>query len=138
MAGDAFWSQHAPGDDGHAFGHATLCPRLLEFAHLGQLYIQDGAWNDRRLLPEGFVAASRTPHLPNQEPKEGVRGFGYQWWIPFQSNGESMAMSAFGQMIWVDTKRGVSIAQFSAQGAPPDPFEDTYAAMRAIVDAVTE
>ncbi len=138
MAGDAFWSQHAPGDDGHAFGHATLCPRLLEFAHLGQLYIQDGVWNGRRLLPEGFVAASGTPHLPTHEPKEGERGYGYQWWIPWRSNGESMAMGAFGQMIWLDTKRGVSIAQFSAQAAPPDSFEHTHAAMRAIVDTVTE
>ena len=46
-----------------------------------------------------------------------------------------MALGAFGQMIWLDTKRGVSIAQFSAQAVPPDPFEDTYAAMRAIVDS---
>ena len=95
-------------------------------------------WNDQRLLPEGFVAASGTPHLPTHEPKEGERGYGYQWWIPWRSNGESMAMGAFGQMIWLDTKRAVSIAQFSVQGAPPDPLEATHAAMRAIVDAVTE
>ncbi len=95
-------------------------------------------WNDQRLLPEGFVAASGTPHLPTHESKEGERGYGYHWWIPWRSNGESMAMGAFGQMIWLDTKRAVSIAQFSAQGAPPDPLEATHAAMRAIVDAVTE
>ena len=143
MAGDAFWSQHAPGDAGHAFGHACLCPRLLEFSHLGQLYIQDGVWNDQRLLPEGFVAASGTPHAPTHTPSEGVRGYGYQWWIPWRSNGESMALGAFGQMIWLDTERGVSIAQFGAQGgdgsaAPEEAAEDTHAAMRAIVDAVTE
>ena len=77
-------------------------------------------------------------------PKEGsVRGYGYQWWIPFQANGESMALGAFGQMIWLDTERGVSIAQFGAQGgdgsgAAPGAAEDTHAAMRAIVAAVTE
>ncbi len=139
MAGDAFWSQHAPGDAGHAFGHACLCPRLVEFAHLGQLYIEDGVWNDQRLLPEGFVAASGTPHASTHEPSEGERGYGYQWWIPWRSDSESMALGAFGQMIWLDTKRGVSIAQFGAQsGNTPELVEDTHAAMRAIVDAVTE
>jgi CubicO group peptidase (beta-lactamase class C family) len=139
MAGDAFWSQHAPGDAGNAFGHACLCPRLLEFAHLGQLYIQDGVWNDERLLPEGFVAASGVPHAPTHEPREGERGYGYQWWIPWRSNCESMAAGAFGQMIWLDTRRRVAVAQFGAQsGDAPQTPEDTHAAMRAIVDAVTE
>jgi CubicO group peptidase (beta-lactamase class C family) len=142
MGGDAFWSQHVPGEEGHAFGHACLCPRLLEFAHLGQLYIQDGVWDGRRLLPEGFVAASGTAHQASHEPREGERGYGYQWWLPWQSEGESMAMGAFGQMIWLDTKRGVSIGRFSAQagGGTPDgaeEIEDTHAAMRAIVAAVT-
>ncbi|MDP6605991.1 MAG: serine hydrolase [Dehalococcoidia bacterium] len=121
MAGDAFWSQHRSGDEGHAFGHACLCPRLLEFAHLGQLYIQDGVWDGRRLLPEGFVAASGTPRQPSHEPSEGERGYGYQWWIPWRSNGESMASGAFGQMIWLDINRGVSIARFQRPGRRRHP-----------------
>ena len=141
MAGDAFWSQHADGDAGHAFGHACLCPRALEFAHLGQLYIQDGVWNGERLLPEGFVTESCSPRAPFQEPAKGERGYGYQWWVPWQSNGEAMALGAFGQMLWVDTVRGVSIAQFGAQigdtGPSGEDVEDTHAAMRAIVSAVT-
>jgi CubicO group peptidase (beta-lactamase class C family) len=138
MAGDAFWSQHAPADAGHAFGHACLCPRLLEFAHLGQLYIQDGIWNEKRLLPEGFVAASGRSHQASHDPKEGAPGYGYQWWVPWQSKCESMALGAFGQMIWLDTARGVSIAQFGAQsGDATETTEDTHADMRAIVDAVS-
>lgn len=143
LAGDAFWSQHADDDDGHAFGHACLCPRALEFAHLGQLYIQDGVWNGERLLPEGFATASGSPRAWFQRPSEGERGYGYQWWVPWRSAGESMALGAFGQMLWVDIERGVSIAQFGAQGgdhAPdtnPEDVEDTHAAMRAITSAVT-
>ena len=50
-----------------------------------------------------------------------------------------MAAGAFGQMIWLDTKRGISIAQFGAQsGTAPQTPEDTHAAMRAIANAVTE
>ena len=144
MAGDAFWSQHADGESGHSFGHACLCPRLLEFAHLGQLYVQDGVWNDQRLLPEGFVAASGSPRASFQEPSVGERGYGYQWRVPWQSRGESMALGAFGQMLRVDIERGVSIAQFAAQGGDdspdtnPEDVEDTHAAMRAIARAVSE
>lgn len=143
MAGDAFWSQHDAGDDGHTFGHACLCPRALEFAHLGQLYVQGGIWNGERLLPEGFTAASGSPRATFQEPSQGERGYGYQWWVPWRSQGESMALGAFGQMLWVDIERGVSIAQFAAQGGEdspdtdPEDVEDTHAAMRAIVRAVT-
>jgi len=53
------------------------------------------------------------------------------------------AQGAFGQMIWLDTQRGVSIAQFGAQSgdgpaAAPEVIEDTHAAMRATVDAVAK
>ena len=52
-----------------------------------------------------------------------------------------MALGAFGQMLWVDTERSVSIAQFGAQvgdtGPSGEDVEDSHAAMRAIVDAVT-
>ena len=41
-------------------------------------------------------------------------------------NGESMAMGAFGQMIWLDTNRRVSIGRFSAQagGGSPEGAEE--------------
>jgi hypothetical protein len=54
-----------------------------------------------------------------------------------------MALGAFGQMLWVDIERGVSIAQFGAQGGDDSPdtavedVEDTHAAMRAIARAVS-
>ncbi len=143
MAGAAFWSQHDVGEGGHAFGHACLCPRLLEFAHLGQLYVQDGVWDGTRLLPEGFVSASGSPHGPFQEPAEGRRGYGYQWWVPWRSAGEMIALGAFGQMLWVDLERGVSVAQVGVDaanadapdGPPAEVVEDAHAAMRAIVAA---
>ena len=95
------------------------------------------------MLPEGFAAASGSPRASFQEPSEGERGYGYQWWVPWRSVGESMALGAFGQTLWVDVERGVSIAQFGAQGGDdspdtnPEDVEDTHAAMRAIVAAVT-
>ncbi len=136
MAGSAFWSKNAP--DGHAFGHACLCPRLSEFVHLGSLYINDGVWKGKRLLPEGWVHDSGTPRAPFQEPKPGVCGYGYQFWIPPGSKGEFMALGAFGQILYIDIERKVAVAQFAGQSQGDHDSEDhePYIAMRAIVDAV--
>jgi len=136
MAGSAFWSKNAP--DGHNFGHACLCTRLIEFAHLGQLYVNDGMWEGKRLLPEGWVHECSTPRAPFQEPKPGIQGYGYQFWIPPDKKGEFMALGAFNQMLWINIESDVVVAQFSG-------FEDELdyprsnmepdAAMRAIVNA---
>jgi CubicO group peptidase (beta-lactamase class C family) len=136
MAGSAFWSKNAP--DGHSFGNAGLCPRLIEFAHLGQLYLNDGVWEGKRLLPEGWVHECSTPRTSFQEPKPGNRGYGYQFWIPPDSKGEFMALGAFNQILWIDIERGVVVAQFGANEDEPNlprTVRESHVVMRAIVDA---
>ncbi len=59
---------------GSSFVYATA----REFAAFGQLYLQDGVWEGRRLLPEGWVDAAR---LPIEPEVEGDFGYGAQWWL---------------------------------------------------------
>jgi hypothetical protein len=137
MAGSAFWSKNAP--DGHTFGNVCLCTRLIEFAHLGQFYLNDGVWEGKRLLPEGWVHECGTPRTSFQEPKPGFRGYGYQFWIPPDSKGEFMALGGFNQILWINIERGVVVAQFSANEDVldnPRSAMEPDVAMRAIVDAV--
>ena len=147
MAGSTFLSRNAP--DGHGFGHACLCPRLIEFAHLGQLYLNDGVWDGERLLPEDWVRTAGSPQAPFQEPTHRKLGYGYQFWVPPNYNGEFMALGAFGQVLWIDLERDAIVAQFSGIAkttqlldrrgkADPDPDADMEppTVMRAIIDAV--
>ncbi len=57
---------------GSSFMYATA----RDWARFGQLYLQDGVWQGRRILPDGWVARSMTP-----SPTHPSKGYGYQWWL---------------------------------------------------------
>jgi CubicO group peptidase (beta-lactamase class C family) len=73
-------------------GGLYLAPRDL--AKIGYLYLKDGVWDGKRILPEGWVKASTAPstHTP-----DGSYGYGYQWWVmPRKGPGTCDAYAAWG------------------------------------------
>jgi len=50
-----------------------------DWARFGQLHLQDGIWNGRRILPEGWVRFCTTPTI--QSP-QGL--YGAHWWLNLQ------------------------------------------------------
>jgi CubicO group peptidase (beta-lactamase class C family) len=48
-----------------------------DLAKFGYLYMKDGVWEGRRILPEGWVKASTSTLTATNE--KGI-GYGYQWW----------------------------------------------------------
>jgi CubicO group peptidase (beta-lactamase class C family) len=47
-----------------------------DWARFGQLYLQNGVWNGRRILPEWWVRFSTTP---TPESPGGI--YGAHWWL---------------------------------------------------------
>ena len=86
-----------------------------EWARFGQLFLQDGVWRGRRILPEGWVAYTRTP-----APASG-KVYGAHFWLetPSEYRGPPAALpsDAFhavgheGQFITIVPSRGVVIVR---------------------------
>ncbi len=74
---NVFWETCPAGITKGGWG-LFLCPE--DAAKLGQLYLQDGLWEGRRILPEGWVERSTSVHARPQE-RLGKYGYGYQLWM---------------------------------------------------------
>lgn len=140
MEGEAYWSQNVEGENGVAVGYCCLNAQLVDFARFGQWYLQDGVWDGERLLPEGWVQQATRPNAPFQEPGPDAvyapRGYGLHFWIPDNPQGEYFAAGIYGQYIWVDERREIVIARFAADPAWGSRTVETFAAFRAIAEAV--
>lgn len=140
MTHDASWLTNTPGEDGQAIGYCCLQATTTDFARLGELYRLDGVWNGERLLPEGWAEAATTPNAPWQEPGATPydgRGYALHFWVPDGYNGEFFAAGVYGQYVWVDTLRGVVIAQ-NAGDPEWDPIShEAYAVFRAVAEHVS-
>jgi CubicO group peptidase (beta-lactamase class C family) len=74
-----------------SYVHATA----HDFARFGTLYLRDGVWEDRRLLPEGWVDHAR---LERSVDEEGHR-YGAHWWVAGDDHGTFSANGYEGQRI---------------------------------------
>lgn len=69
----AQWATHA---DGNSYGGVRLRLTSRDMAKLGQLTLQNGAWNGRQLVPAEWITASTRPHSAST-----YGSYGYHWWV---------------------------------------------------------
>ena len=55
----------------------TIRMSARDLARFGQLFLQDGVWNGRRLISHQWIAESTTLKSTTDDP---TRGYGYLWW----------------------------------------------------------
>ncbi|WP_333697852.1 serine hydrolase [Kordiimonas lacus] len=68
------WYRSPMGEEQAGGGLELTSRDLMKF---GQLALQNGVWNGRRLLPEGWITESTTAHRKVSD----VQSYGYHWWI---------------------------------------------------------
>ena len=125
---------------GSSYAYST--PRDL--ARFGQLYLQDGVWNGKRLLPEGWVEYTVTP-----TPNSARREYGAQFWLnagnpddPKKRRWPNVPRDAYGlsgfegQSVTVVPSRGAVIVRL---GRTPDRSQfslDSF--VSAVLEALPE
>jgi CubicO group peptidase (beta-lactamase class C family) len=83
-----------------------------DYARMGQMFLQNGQYNGKQIVPQEWVEASTVPSAPTVE---GEIGYGYQWWIPKDAEaGEFMARGIYGQYVYINRTKGVVIATNAA------------------------
>ena len=66
-----------------------------DFARFGLLYLRDGVWEDRRLLPDNWADYARIPTWQQEGVTEGA--YGAHWWLGLGGAGSFSANGHEGQ-----------------------------------------
>lgn len=116
--------------EGHTLTYCCIDTTSRSFARFGLLYLHDGAWGDRQVVPEAWVEESLTP-VADQER------YGYQWWLGFADDVEGIPDDAFraqgldGQWIYVVPSLDLVVVRNGTYVKSPDePVADPALAGR--------
>jgi CubicO group peptidase (beta-lactamase class C family) len=103
----ASWQQYPQGRD---LGFSGLHATTDAIARLGQLYLNGGVWDGKRLLPAWWTAEATRAHISNAAEgwsTDWQQGYGFQFWMSrhgFRGDG------AFGQFCLVLPEQDAVIA----------------------------
>lgn len=115
--------------DGHYPGGWGLRLRPMDMLKLGQLYVQKGVWNGRKVFDPGYPALASAPGV---SPR-----YGLHWWIGVRSDNagaEQYAAIGFkGQRIYVFPGLGIVVAVVSSL-----PAQEESQLAGAILKAIRE
>jgi len=87
----------------------TFCcinARTRDFAKIGRLYLNNGNWNEKQIVPETWVKQSTKVDTKNGSASY----YQYQWWLPSLS-GDYMAEGILGQFIYVNPDKNLIIVR---------------------------
>lgn len=110
---------------------------LRDYAKFGLLYLHEGYFNGKQIVPQSWVKKSIVPDSPHLQAgatseEYGNWGYQYHWWIPTASNGDYCAVGVWGQYIYVAPKEKVVIVKTSSGFTTPQEEDEVIALFRAI------
>jgi len=90
-------------------GSSFVFASARDFARFGLLYLRDGVWRGRRILPEGWVDYARTPTFQQPDCVDGP--YGAHWWLDLAGPGSFSANGYEGQYVVVCPDRDLVIVR---------------------------
>ena len=113
---------------GTFIGSSYVYATAQDFLRFGLLYLRDGVWGGRRLLPEGWVDHGR--RIRSYDPPED-RWYGAHWWSVGDDLGTFWASGYEGQSIMICPPLDLLTVRLGK--SPGDDHTATLAAWRAEV-----
>jgi CubicO group peptidase (beta-lactamase class C family) len=114
-------AKYSTDGDGNAFALGGLNMRTRDYALFGELIRNQGRRGDEQIIPADWVAKSTSQSAPPALEGAGVStedgssfGYGYQWWLPPNSDGEFFAVGVYGQYLYINPQAGIVIAKNAA------------------------
>ncbi len=112
--------------------------RAIDFAKFGQLFLDDGVWADRQVIPKKWVDESTRPYLPDDYASYYPDWFGelpgqgyyeYMWWGMARKPGrfDFAAEGDKGQFIYVSPESSLVIVRHGIDyGIPYDEWLELF------------
>jgi CubicO group peptidase (beta-lactamase class C family) len=123
---------------GQADTEGGLYLRPRDLAKLGLLFLKDGVWEGKRILPESWVKDSTTWHTGTSR---GQRGYGYQWWVLSRKGPgtyEAYAALGYGGQFLIVVPELDLVAVFTAWNIYDKPELNASVALERVLAAVRE
>lgn len=119
-----FWEKDPAGIEKGGWG---LYLSVQDMAKLGQLYLDGGVYQGKRLVSEAFIRAATTAQ--NSVPdRVGAFDYGYQLWVA--KDGKSFLFNGMlGQNVWVLPEKRLVLAMTAGDSCM---FQDTTSLQNAI------
>jgi CubicO group peptidase (beta-lactamase class C family) len=118
--------------NGITFGNSWLRLKPLDMARFGYLYLNNGAWNGRQVVPQAWVEQSTRKHIETKGTMlydAEQDGYGYLWWM--NGFGGYSAHGYGGQFIFVVPASNL-VAVFTSGFADP-LFDTAYELMKTYI-----
>lgn len=146
MEHQAYW---LADDNNMELALGGLNVSLRDYAKLGWLFLNQGAWTDSQnnttqIVPKQWVIDSTTadaPHLvagENNPASSSSFGYGYQWWLPLGAEDEFAAQGIYNQYIYIDPDQNLVIVKNSANHRFTDKSLNWSAKHYAMFRAISE
>ena len=114
------WLTDRDGTNLACCGLKLTAPDMVK---IGQLYLDEGRWQGRRLVSAEWVKQSTINQLTNEQT--GAEGpYGYLWWVgDIQSHPYFAAFGSYGQHVVVVPDSRLIVVTVSDESGFPDPTE---------------
>ena len=120
---------------GHPDTEGGLYLRATDLARIGQLYLDDGVWRGKRILPAGWAREATRRHVQHIRADTTSPGYGYQWWRYDRPGVEVWAGAGFGGQLLLVLPQQRMVGVVNAWNVFGDRVPGT---LRPMLDAMLE